>query len=317
MREVENRLPDYPSVASVYARSSADRQADEEVIGTIQLGLVEWDERPTAETIGARIREDMAEIPGIEVQVQTQSMGPSSGKPVNLRILAADPAAQERAVEQVLMEMESIGGFTDVVDTRAIPGVEWCLQVDRSEAARFGADVALLGHAVQLLTQGITVADYRSETANSAVDIRVRFPPDDRTLEQLERLRVSTDAGLVPVSNFATFEPAPRTGTIKRIDQRRVITIEANVARGLLVDDQVTALRRALEAADLPEGVSWSFTGEAEDQQAAQTFLPGAFASAIALMFAILVTQFNSFYQAMVVMSAIIFSVAGCCWGSS
>lgn len=311
VRAVEERLFAYDEVQSVYAKTSSERQSDEEVIGTIQLELTEWDTRRTAAVIGAQIRRQMEVIPGIEVQVQTETGGPSAGKPVNLRIISRDRQAQAETVARVREMMESIGGFTDVTDTRPLPGVEWRIQVDRSEAARFGADVSLLGQAIQLLTQGITVADYRPDDAEGSVDIRVRFPASERTLEELQSLRVPTAAGLVPISNFVTFEPAPRTGTIKRIDQRRVVSIEANVAPGLLANDQINALREALRAADLPESVDWSFAGEAEDQQAAMTFLIGAFATAIGLMFAILVTQFNSFYQALVVMSAIIFSVAG------
>jgi len=90
-----------------------------------------------------------------------------------------------------------------------------------------------------------------------------------------------------------------------------VVTIEANVAPGLLVNDQVTALDEALERADLPQGIEYSFAGEAEDQAEATQFLFGAFISAIFLMFLILVTQFNSFYLSFVVMSAIVFSAAG------
>ena len=137
------------------------------------------------------------------------------------------------------------------------------------------------------------------------------FPSQDRTLEELQNLRVPTSAGLVPISNFVTFEPAPRTGTVRRIDQKRVVTIEANVAPGLLVNDQVTALTAAMEAGEIPSGVTWSFAGEAEDQAESMKFLVGAFITAIFLMFVILLTQFNNFYQAFIVMSAIIFSIAG------
>ena len=80
---------------------------------------------------------------------------------------------------------------------------------------------------------------------------------------------------------------------------------------GLLVNDQVNALTAALEGAALPDGVTYSFAGEAEDQQESMIFLVGAFIAAIFLMFVILVLQFNSFYQAFVVMSAIVFSIAG------
>ncbi|HBU54973.1 MAG TPA: MFS transporter, partial [Sulfitobacter sp.] len=286
-------------------------QGSEETIGTIQLELTEWNRRRAADAIGTDIRRDVADIAGIDVQVQTESGGPTAGKPINLQIAARNPAVQGDAVAQVLSIMEQIGGFTDVTDTLPLPGVEVSIRVNRAEAARYGADVSLLGQAVQLLTQGIAVADYRPEDADGELDIRVRFPAEERSLSELGNLRVPTSAGLVPISNFVTFEPVERTGTITRVDEKRVVTIEANVAPGLLVNDQVTALQQALDAADLPDGVSYSFAGEAQDQTEAMVFLVGAFVSAIVLMLVILVLQFNSFYQAFVVMSAIIFSVAG------
>ncbi|NKB27759.1 MAG: AcrB/AcrD/AcrF family protein [Rhodobacteraceae bacterium] len=312
VRAVENRVLEYDEIASVYARSMLNAgQGDEETIGTLQLELTDWDTRRTAAEIGEDIRADVADIAGIDVQVQTESGGPSAGKPVNLKITAKSPEQQAIAVEGVRTMMAKIGGFTDVTDTRPLPGVEWAVRVNRSEAARFGANVALLGQAIQLLTQGINVADYRPDDSDGELDIRVRFPSQDRTLEELEGLRVPTSAGLVPISNFVTFEPAPRTGTVRRVDQKRVVTIEANVAPGLLVNDQVIALTAAMEAAEFPPGVGWSFAGEAEDQQESMIFLMGAFISAIFLMFVILLTQFNNFYQAFIVMSAIVFSIAG------
>ena len=315
VRQVEERLFDYDEIASVYARSGGGNQDAADLIGTIQIEFTEWDTRRTAAEIGEDIRIDMATIPGINVQVQTASSGPSAGKPINLRVRSSNPDAQATAVESIRVAMDRIGGFTDVTDTRPLPGVEWRLAVNRSEAARFGADISTLGQAVQLLTRGITVADYRPDDADGSVDINVRFPSQERTLEELQSLRVPTSAGLVPISNFVTFEPAPRSGTITRVDQRRVITIEANVAPNVLVNDQVVALQAAIDGMDLPSGVEASFAGEAQDQQDSMIFLVGAFATAIFLMFVILVVQFNSFYQAFVVMSAIVFSVTGVLFG--
>ncbi|SDP28837.1 multidrug efflux pump [Sulfitobacter litoralis] len=315
VRKVEERLFDYDEIASVYARSGGGNQDAADLIGTIQIEFTEWDTRRTAAEIGEDIRTDMASIPGINVQVQTASSGPSAGKPINLRVRSSDPDAQAAAVENIRVAMDRIGGFTDVTDTRPLPGVEWRLAVNRSEAARFGADISTLGQAVQLLTRGITVADYRPDDADGSVDINVRFPSQERTLEELQSLRVPTSAGLVPISNFVTFEPAPRSGTITRVDQRRVITIEANVAPNVLVNDQVVALQAVIDGMDLPSGVEASFAGEAQDQQDSMVFLVGAFATAIFLMFVILVVQFNSFYQAFVVMSAIVFSVTGVLFG--
>lgn len=315
VRQVEQRLFEYDEIASVYARTGGGNRDSADLIGTIQVEFTEWDERRTAAMIGEDIRTEMAAIPGIDVQVQTASNGPTGGKPVNLRIKAHDSEVQQQVVNQIREKMSDIGGFTDVTDSRPLPGVEWRIAVNRSEAARFGADISTLGQAVQLLTRGITVADYRPDDAEGSIDINVRFPSDERTLEELQSLRVPTSAGLVPISNFVTFEPSPRTGTITRVDQERVVTVEANVAPGVLVNDQTVSLRSAIDAMDLPLGVEASFAGEAEDQQESMIFLAGAFITAIFLMFVILVIQFNTFYQAFVVMSAIVFSIAGVLFG--
>jgi multidrug efflux pump len=164
-----------------------------------------------------------------------------------------------------------------------------------------------------LLTQGIEVASYRPEDIDGTLDIRVRFPHQERSLAELGNLRVPTSSGLVPIANFVNFSPSERVGTIRRIDERRVVTIEANLAPDVLLTDQVAKLTAAL--ADLPEGVGFSFAGEAEDQTEAMVFLVGAFIAAILLMFLVLLMQFNRFYQALIVMSAIIFSIAGVLMG--
>ncbi len=312
VRLVEDRILRYDEIESLYARSMISAGGgDEETIGTLQLELIDWDLRRTAAEIGEDIRADVSNIAGIDVQVQTDSGGPTAGKPVNLRIRSRDPLSQAIAVTKVRDLMAELGGFTDITDTRSLPGVEVSINVNRAEAARFGADVSLLGQAVQLLTQGINVASYRPGDVDGTLDIRVRFPHQDRSLAELGNLRVPTSAGLVPISNFVSFSPTERVGTIRRINEQRVVSIEANVAPGLLVNDQIVALAQGLSDLELPDDVSYSFAGEAEDQAEAMTFLIGAFISAILLMFIILLIQFNNFYQSFIVMSAIVFSVAG------
>ncbi|MCK0142849.1 efflux RND transporter permease subunit [Aliiroseovarius sp. F20344] len=315
VRKVENRLIGHPEVDSVYARTVLDNRDDQEVIGTLQLRMNDWDtRRPVAEII-PEIRADMDDVAGVVVQVQTQSEGPTGGKPVQLKLSSDNRDDLNAATTKVLGIMDSIGGFTDVTDTRALPGVEWALRVDREEAARFGADIAILGQAVQLLTQGVGVATYRPDDVDGSVDIRVRFPAQDRTLDELQTLRVPTAAGLVPISNFVRFEPVQRSGRISHEDQQRVISVAADIAPGLLVNNQIIALKDAITQAGLPGDVTFDFGGEAEEQEEAMVFLVGAFLTAIILMFATLLLQFNSFYQAFVVMSAIVFSIAGVLMG--
>ena len=317
VRNVEARLQAMPYFETVYARTMgaggqpSQTGSAEDVIGIIQFEFTNWRTRPPATEILKKVRSSTADIPGVILEVRKQEGGPSAGKPVELLVTSRDSEKMPDVVEELRVAMEQIGGFVDVQDSRPLPGIEWRLKVDRERAARNGADVAVLGEAVTMLTNGILVAQYRPDDADEEVDIRLRFPLAERNLEQLNRLRVPTSKGQVPIGNFVSFEPAPKTGNLNRTDSRRVITIKADVAEGLLVDDQVKKLKAAVAQSDFDPAVTVRFKGQDADQREAGNFLFGAFFIAIFMMTAILVTQFNSFYQTALVLSAIIFSTAG------
>jgi len=314
VREVEQRILNMPELEAVYARafnSGVGQDLAEDVIGSIQLEFVDWDRRRRATRILDEIRARTADLAGIRVQIRKAENGPSEGKPIQVELAARDTARIPAVVAKIRGLMAELGGFADVEDDRPLPGIEWRLEVDRERAARYGADVAVLGNAVQMVTQGIKVSDYRPDDSDDEVDIRVRFPYAERNLGQLDALRVPTANGMVPISNFVEVKPAPKTGTLHRVDARRVLTIQAGVADDVLADDQLKRLRAAIQVADLDPAVAITFKGEDADQREAAQFLGSAFVGAIVLMALILVTQFNSLYQAGLVLSAIVFSTAG------
>ena len=316
VRKVENRLLDISELKSVYARTFGaggqnDGNMPDDAIGVIQLELINWRERPPAKNIIPVIREKAAGIPGIKVQVREQESGPSPGKPVQIEVSGINTETLSQTVVALRKTLDEIGGFVDVEDSRPLPSIEWRLKVDRQKAAQYGADVSLLGNAVTMITNGIMLSEYRPDDAEEELEIRLRFPKSERNLEQLNRLRVPSVNGLVPISNFVTFDPSQKTGVINRTDGRRIMMIKAEVKPGLLPDAQVNKIKEALASKTLPEGIHVRFKGQDEDMQESMVFLISAFITAIFLMVVILVTQFNSFYQAALVLSAIVFSTAG------
>ncbi|WP_416395028.1 efflux RND transporter permease subunit [Allohahella sp. A8] len=316
VRQVEARLLEVPELKTVYSRTigggaQGDQNRTADTIGVIQIEFIDWSKRARAEVIIPRLRKLVADIPGIVIQVREQESGPSGGKPVQMEVSARDPALLEASVVKLRGLLDKLGGFEDVTDNRALPSIEWQLHVDRAKAALYGADVALLGDAVKMLTTGIQLAEYRPDDTDDAVDIRLRFPLDERNLERIKQLRVPTSEGQIPVSNFLTLQPAQKTGSLSRTDGRRVMTIEADVAADLLPDQQVQKIRAALAEVGLDPGVQVTFKGQDEDQRETSAFLGTAFLTAMFLMITILVTQFNSFYQTALVLSAIVFSTAG------
>ncbi|GAA3898354.1 efflux RND transporter permease subunit [Halomonas cibimaris] len=312
VRRVEKRLGNMAEVEAMYARSFAvpNEQMGNDVIGVLQFQFIDWHRRRPARAILDDMLRRTASLPGIVLETQEQEMGPTSGKPVVLEVSAAEPDKASQAVDRLKRAMRELGGFVDIEDNRSLPGVEWRIKVDREAAARLGADVTAVGSAVQLLTNGLKVAEYRPPTANDEVDIRVRLPEGWRSLDQLERLTLNTPRGQVPITHFVDIGPAPRVGTLNRIDGRRAITVKAELAPDAQSAERLDALFTDMDGA-LPDGVRINVAGQQEDQQEASQFLVSAFGVAIGLMALILVTQFNSFYQAALVLSAIVFSTAG------
>jgi multidrug efflux pump len=311
--QVEQRLLDMPELESVYTRTGLrfGDEADEDIIGRIQLRFVDWEIRRPAAQILTEIRERTSDIAGIVIETQAQESGPTDGKPIQLELSSRLPELLSGAVAEVRAGMERIDGLVDITDSRPIPGIEWRIDIDRAQAARFGLDLTTVGNVIQLVTNGILIGEYRPFDADDEVDIRVRFPDSQRSLLQLDRLRATTPAGPVPIGNFMTRTAAPRVGDITRTNGRRVMTIHADVADGVLADDMVREIQRSLASANLDPAVDIVFKGEDQDQREAEEFLTTAFAVALFLMAIILVTQFNSFYQALLVLSAVVFSTVG------
>jgi multidrug efflux pump len=312
LKRVEAKLIGRDGVKSVYTRTGSNEQSGADVIGNIQLELTDWDTREKAVVLIEDMEADLDHIAGVKLEFLKNQGGPDGGgKPVNLQVSAGSTAKLYKTVEAIREQMQSVGGFAGIEDNRPLPGIEWRITVDREKAASYGADIALIGNAIQMITTGIRVAGYRPDDATDELDIRVRYPIEQRNLDQIAELRVPTSQGMIPVSNFATIKPAPKTGEISRVDGVRVITIEADMQEGFIPDTQLKLLQEELLANPVDLDVNVQFKGEAEEQQEAMIFLITAFVTAIFMMLVILVTQFNSLYQAFLVLSAILFSTSG------
>ncbi len=311
VRQVENRVLGMPEIEFLYAKTGSNDRGAEDQIGSLTLNYIDWDKRRPANDILAEIRERTKDLVGIRIETRKPETGPPRGKPISVEFSSRFPNELNDAVERVRLHMESNEAIVNIEDSRPLPGIEWQIKVDRAEAARFGADISLVGAMVQLVTNGIKIGEYRPDDSDDEIDIRVRYPEDSRSLSQIDELRIPTEQGLVPISTFIERVPAQKVGTIRRTDMRRTLTIDADVAAGMLVDEVVRKLRAEVPDLDLDSRVSWSFRGSTEDQQEDMEFLARAMMMALAIMAIILVTQFNSIYQAGLILTAVLFSTGG------
>jgi len=317
VQEVEQQVLEIEGIASLNSTTlltgRPGRNGGMDRIGQMFLELHDENIREqTGTEIFETIRERTKDLAGISVEIEKMEQGPPVGKPIVLQFSSHDKSILEPAVTRVAAYMENeMAGIRDIDDSRSLPGVEWKLTVDRAQAAIYDADVSQVGIAVQLITNGVKVGEYRPDRSEDAVDIRVRYPSEARGINALDELKIATRSGLVPVSNFVTKKATANVDTIQRIDGIPVEQIRANVAPGLLADDKVQELEAWIVAQTWHPDLKIEFRGANEEQAESMQFVGVAFGLSLLLMFVLLVTQFNSFYQALLILFAVVLSTAG------
>jgi multidrug efflux pump len=311
VRQVEERILGMPEIEFLYAKTGTGGQGAEDQIGTLTLNYIEWNQRRKADEILEEIRVNTSDLAGIQIEPRKPDAGPPMGKPIRIEFSSRFPELLDSSVRDVRRLMETKPGIINIEDSRPLPGIEWQIKVDRAEAARFGADISLVGAMVQLVTNGIKIGEYRPDDSDDEIDIRVRYPKGSRSLAQIDELRIPGDNGLVPISTFVERVPAQKVSIIRRTDMRRTMSIDADVGADYLVNDLVAELRKELPDLEIDPRVSMSFGGSTQDQEEDMAFLARAMLMALAIMAIILVTQFNSIYQAGLILTAVIFSTGG------
>lgn len=317
VKEVERALLSMEDEVRVFYTSAGKLSEDTrnrtiDTIGEIQMEFVNWRYRRKADEILAEAEKRTSAIAGVIVETQKQQEGPASGKPVQIEISSNKAELIEPYTTHLVNAMQKMEGFKDIEDSRPIPEIEWELTVDRELSGRYGLDILTIGNFVKMVTNGIIVTTYRPDDADDEVDILLRFPEKYRSLDQLDGLRLNTtDGRSIPISNIVTRTPNQKITTINRVDGTRVMTVKSDLQEGVLADQMVEKVREwMMENPPSPE-VEVAFRGEDEDQAEASQFLAMAFIIALFMMALVMVTQFNSIYYMIVIMSAVFFSTGG------
>ena len=312
---IEHDVLNMKEVKSVYTYigklKGAEEDLPKDIIGKLQLEFIDWKERRKTSLILKNIIEKAKNYPGLIIEFMEEKKGPPSGKPLKIRLTSDNLDDVSLATKLIRDKMEKTPDLTNIEDDRDIPAIEWELKIDRVRAAKFGADVALIGNYVQLLTNGMKVTTFNPIDSEEEIDVVVRYPRQHRKLDQFDKIKIKTSSGMVPIENFVNWAPQAKVGTIKRVNTQRTRTIKSDVKQGVLPNTMVDEIKSWLKDSKLPKTVSVQFKGEDEEQEKAKSFLVRAFSVALFIMAVVLVTQFNSFYSAFLILSAVVMSTIG------
>ncbi|NOI67262.1 efflux RND transporter permease subunit [Vibrio sp. 99-8-1] len=306
MVDIESAVLGGKEFESVYTKTGGD-----DSIGQIQITPVDWQYRRPVNEIIAELDEKLSGYAGVEIEFKKPDAGPPSDHDLVIELSSRDNMLLDESAKIVRHWADSYSAFNNLSDSSSKPGIDWQIDIKRDDAGRFAADATLVGNTVQFVTNGLKIGDYLPDDANEEVDILVRFPQEQRDIGRFDQLRVKTPAGLVPITNFAEIKPSKKQDTIKRIDGSRVLQVMADLKEGHNLALELPKIEQELLALGLPSGVEFKLRGQNEDQEKSSAFLESAFLVALAVMALILITQFNSFYQAFLILSAVLFSTVG------
>ncbi|MEZ8188985.1 efflux RND transporter permease subunit [Vibrio sp. 1F279] len=306
MRDIEQMMLNHDEFDTVYTRTGGDDQ-----IGLISITPVDWQYRRSVKAIIDELKVQTDQYAGVEIEYKFPDAGPPVENDLVIELSATTPEQLNQAAKIVRNWADGNQALTNISDTASKDGIDWKVDIRRDDAARFSADATLVGNTVQFVTNGLKIGDYLPDDSSEEVDILVRYPNDKRDIGRFDQLRVKTPAGLVPITNFAQIVPDHKQDTIKRLDGKRVVNIMADMEEGYNLALELPKIEQALSELGLPSSVEFRIRGQNEEQENSSAFLQSAFMVALAVMALILITQFNSFYQAFLILSAVLFSTVG------
>ena len=296
-------------------------------LGKITVAFVQFSERDGQNTreYMDKIRDAVKGIKGAEVSVNQEQGGPPTGKPINIEVGGDDFEILIATANRVKKYLDSlqIPGVEELKSDFQSDKPEIVINIDREKANREGISTETIGNNLRSAIYGLEVSKFRDDNDDYPIQLRVKeeHRNDINTLMSLPIVYRDMSMGgavrQIPLSAVAKIEYSNSYAGIRRIDQKRVITISSNVLSGYNANEIVPQINESLASISQPDGVTIRMTGEQEEQAETGAFLGVAFLVAFGLMFMILVLQFNSVGRPLIILSEIVFSIIGVLIGFS
>lgn len=289
--------------------------------GKVTVAYVKFSERNGESTTKymERVRDAVKSIPGAEVTVDKEQGGPPLPKPIVIEITGDDLDSLYVTSERMKRYLESkrIDGVEELRSDFQARNPEIVFDINRERMNNEGISSMTIVGNLRTAVFGKEISRFRDENDDYPITLRL----NEGQRENIDAIRnmpiVYRDMGMggvirqVPVSSFADVRYATTYGGIKRKDLKRIITLSSNVLSDYNPTEVVQAIERELKGFNAPAGITFKMGGQQEDMAETMGFLGSAFMISIALIFLLLVMQFNSFSRTIIILSEVIFSIIG------
>jgi len=291
----------------------------------VTVAFVRFAERQgksTSEVLEALRTEFKNGIAGAEISVEKERNGPPVGKPISIEISGDDFDVLDRIGKNLIQNIQQNGieGIDGLKSDLQISKPEIIIDINEEKAQREGVSVGQIGAELRTALFGKEVSKYRDKNDDYPIQLRIREEDRDQ-IEELMNLEImfmdmaSFQFKKIPIASVAEIHYGHSLSSINRKDQKRVLTLGSDVVTGYNPGQIIGEIKELASSMDIPEGYEISFSGEQAELQETIDFLGVAFAAALAMMFLILVTQFNSVVKPMIIFTTVLFSLIGINYG--
>jgi multidrug efflux pump subunit AcrB len=273
-------------------------------------------------TILEEIRAKVKGVAGASITVEKDANGPPAGYPISIQLTGND-------YDSMLKEADKMIAF---INSKSIPGIEKLnvdvnkkspeleVKVDRVNAGSLGVSTGQLGFNLRRSVYGQEISTYKE--GDDDYNIVMRMQEEQRKNEnilfnQSLTFRNQSNGQIiqVPISAISQTEKTNTYNQIKRKNHKRIITIYSNVLTGYNADEITKQIQTELKGYQLPNDVTYSFSGVQEEQGKNQSFLMYALFLALAGITVIIVLQFNSVSKTVIIMLTVLLSFSGVFYG--
>jgi multidrug efflux pump len=283
-----------------------------DIIANVWMEFKNADETLDPSIVIDNLKKDFEKIIGYGIEVKENSISSvlNAGKPIEIEVSSSDTRLLSQTAEIIKSKLNSVDGIENAEIIYPISGLEWRYDIDRKQTGKYDIPIQSIGAIINLATDGLKIGTMRPKDTDE-LDIKLFLPEDQRTLDNIETLKINTKKGAIPVSEFVIKKPVNKIFSIGRKNGARNLIVNADIAKGANTAEMISNIKLWKNTAGLPLDVDIKFLGEAEDSQSSINFVISAFIFALLAMFMILICLFNNFYHTFIILFSLVLSTTG------
>lgn len=279
--------------------------------GEIFVRLHEYDVDGFYELLD-RLRETFSTYSAAQIDVREFVQGPPSEAPVAIKIFGPDLEKLQVYAKQAEKIVQATPGAINVDNPIATNSTDLRFNINRDKAMLLGVPLFNIDKTIRTFLAGASAGKFRDLEAEE-YEIILRYDFKDRfRLEDFEKISVQSLSGaFIPLRQLADIEFEEAPSQITHLDLERTATILADLDKGVQLDDVINAIKTELDQIEWEDGYSYTFKGDLESRNESFGGMGVAAAMALLLIFGVLVVQFKSFLQPMIIFSALPLAIIG------